>query len=1242
MTHTNIDLFLTGFGTHCSTDQLKAVAQQLTRKYAALYFSNKELSLGYRCLDRMMQAAEDTGAAMVYSDYRDPQPHPVTDYQLGALRDDFDFGGLWLVRSELLKQFCNDTSTTSYQYVAPYALRLFLSRVGTIFHLREILYTQQETDLRKSGEKQFDYVDPRNRDVQLEAERACTEHLKTVHALLPPEDFDELPADHTDYPVEVSVIIPVRNRERTIADAIQSVLQQQADFSYNVIIVDNHSTDGTSAAIQDFTHDERVVHIIPPQTDLGIGGCWDLAVRSPQCGRYAVQLDSDDLYSAPDVLVRIVHTFRQEKVAMVIGTYRMVDFQLNTLPPGLIDHREWTATNGRNNALRINGLGAPRAFRTDILRRIGIPNTSYGEDYALGLAISRRWRIGRIYDELYLCRRWEGNSDAALSIDRVNANNLYKDALRTTELLARQALVQQWKHPVTQKETDEFFDQQLSNWTDVRQRFTDLHQSVQTRTLTFNGIRLAVQHNPNRIRSTAANTSIQHISERPCFLCAHNRPSEQISLDVEGYYTLLVNPFPILPHHLTIPTRRHLPQSILHGMAEAMCRFAVAMPNYIVFYNGPRSGASAPDHAHLQAAARGYVPLERDWSTYEPQLEKIYPMTPGETTALADNAYTADRTGIYLLHGYACPAVVIRGDRDEHVHSMLLMKVLQAMVNPQAKEREPDVNILAWQQHDARLDKSELVTVIFPRKKHRPACYTAENEEQMLISPGAIDMGGLIVSPRSEDYERLTANQAAGILREVTLTMPEIRHALQKIFPILRNTTTSEKWENSSSIMEEVTEPHVTVGIVAGNSIVFTLNTPYLAKGEVVTGTQTAEISEGGIRWHDNVYSELTFHPEETESAGGIIPSFTLLHVTIGRNFHWQREETQTFTGTLRLVVDEGKIMAINELPVEDYLTSVISSEMRSTSSLELLKAHAVISRSWLFFQQMRRQSRQTHATDFFKVIRTEEGYMRWYDAEDHALFDVCADDHCQRYQGTTRATVQHVTDAVKETRGQVLVDHTGQVCDARFSKCCGGISEKYSTCWDEQEVDYLLPVRDAADGNEAVQATMSEEQARQWILTTPVSFCNTQDAPLLREVLNDYDSTTTPDFYRWHIHYTTAELSRLVEEKTKEGLGEIRALEPVERGSSGRIIQLRIVGSQRTLIVGKELEIRRILSPSHLYSSAFIVERTEDGFTLHGAGWGHGVGLCQIGAAVMAHSGKTYKEILNHYYKHTHLEKRY
>lgn len=424
-----------------ATASWREIARRAVADYVAIFASPYSLAPGYNCLRRMARIAADSGAAMVYSDYRvttlsgDTRSIPTIDCRKGSLRDDFDFGPLVLIDRKLLVKACGE-AVKDYRYAGMYAMRLALSRMGGIVHIPETLYTAVETDTRTSGEKQFDYVDPRNRDRQIEMEDACTDHLKAIGAYLVPA-FAE--ADYSgDFPVEASVIIPVRNRVATIADAVKSALAQVTDFDFNVIVIDNHSTDGTTDTLRNLAarHD-RLKVIIPQQTDLGIGGCWNEGVNSPHCGRFAVQLDSDDLYKGTDTLQRIVDKFRAENCGMVIGSYELTDFNLAPLPPGLIDHKEWTDDNGRNNALRINGLGAPRAFVTSLLREIGVPNTSYGEDYALGLAISRDYRIGRIFDSLYLCRRWEGNSDSNLDITRLNANNSYKDSLRTWEVEAR-------------------------------------------------------------------------------------------------------------------------------------------------------------------------------------------------------------------------------------------------------------------------------------------------------------------------------------------------------------------------------------------------------------------------------------------------------------------------------------------------------------------------------------------------------------------------------------------------------------------------------------------------------------------------------------------------------------------------------------------------------------------------------------------------------------------------------------
>ena len=425
-----------------STETLRSIAEAVSQKFLLIYIKEHPLEMGMFALDRILSVAEDTKADMLYADhYRmvdgQRRRHPLIDCQKGALRDDFDFGSVLVFRSSSFRRAVR-AMTEDYRWGALYDLRL---RMKKIVHINEYLYTEIETDNRKSGEKQFDYVDPKNREVQVEMEKVCTEHLKRIGAWMPPV-FKEISLGRNEgeagFPVVASVVIPVFNRVRTVKDAVESALAQKCDFPFNVIVVDNHSTDGTTELLAQMAADDsRVVHIIPARCDLGIGGCWNLAVHSEHCGEFAVQLDSDDVYSGPDTLAKIVAAFHEQNCAMVVGTYQMTDFNMNPIPPGIIDHREWTEENGRNNALRINGLGAPRAFWTPLLRKLNLPNTSYGEDYAMGLRISREYRIGRVYDVLYCCRRWEGNSDAALDIDKINANNLYKDRIRTWELTAR-------------------------------------------------------------------------------------------------------------------------------------------------------------------------------------------------------------------------------------------------------------------------------------------------------------------------------------------------------------------------------------------------------------------------------------------------------------------------------------------------------------------------------------------------------------------------------------------------------------------------------------------------------------------------------------------------------------------------------------------------------------------------------------------------------------------------------------
>lgn len=423
-----------------STATVRKIAAKSDAEYSLIYTKRDELRMGLFALERMIRIARDSGAGLVYADhYRMvagiKKNNPVIDYRKGSLRDDFDFGSVLVYDSGMLKEAVADIDD-DYKFAGLYDLRLRVSQRAKPVHINEYLYTEIENDTRKSGEKMFDYVDPKNRAVQIEMEQACTAHLKKIGAYLSPQ-FKDVTFDKQKFEYEASVIIPVRNRIRTISDAVSSVLSQKTNFGFNIIVVDNYSTDGTTEAIDKFSSDERLIHLVPEHKDLGIGGCWNVGVHHPKCGKFAVQLDSDDVYSDENTLQKIVDAFYEQNCAMVVGTYKLTDFDMNTIPPGIIDHREWTPDNGRNNALRINGLGAPRAFYTPLLREIKVPNTSYGEDYALGLYFSREYRIGRIYDVLYLCRRWEGNSDAQLDVEKTNANNTYKDCIRTWEVEAR-------------------------------------------------------------------------------------------------------------------------------------------------------------------------------------------------------------------------------------------------------------------------------------------------------------------------------------------------------------------------------------------------------------------------------------------------------------------------------------------------------------------------------------------------------------------------------------------------------------------------------------------------------------------------------------------------------------------------------------------------------------------------------------------------------------------------------------
>ena len=731
----------------------------------------------------------------------------------------------------------------------------------------------------------------------------------------------------------------------------------------------------------------------------------------------------------------------------------------------------------------------------------------------------------------------------------------------------------------------EFFHNQMATWPETAARYADLAR-VEVRD--FGAV--SAQYNPARMVSTGAKVDKKTLAQRPCFLCKDHRPEIQQEWAFGEDFDVLVNPFPILPTHFTIAARRHRPQTILDTYAT-LYELADRFEGTLFFYNGPKCGASAPDHLHFQGGDGSVVPLCRDWRGWRERLREVARLD-------ADNR-------LCTIEDYPFPTLVLIS--NDQTLAQTLFRRAYAALPCHPDDTEPMLNVLAWREEDS------VVTILLPREKHRPACYTASCEaDRMLISPGALDMAGLVITPRKEDFDRLTPSLLVKTVGEVALTQ-----------------------EAFAKVLRRLQEPRVAVGITSGPEVAFTLEDSFMVDGTLQTGPQTVRAKDGRLLWQENSYDTLTFAPHSPQS------SFTLPEVTIGIGFHWERQEAQTFEGMLRLEADGDRVWVINELPVERYLASVISSEMRATSSPSLLRAHAIISRSWLLTQMAHRIHADHPSAATCGGWETEEELVRWYDRDDHQRFDVCADDHCQRYQGITRMVSDHVEEAIRSTYGQVLWDGKG-ICDARFSKCCGGATEVFSACWQDEDKPYLAAFLDrpaqAGQAADALPDLTDEETARKWILSNPPAFCNTQDKQVLRQVLNGYDQETA-DFYRWHIDYTQEELASLIARKTGLRFGKILDLVPLERGKSGRIVRLKIVGTERERVIGKELEIRRTLSESHLKSSAFVVttQQGADGipqsFHLSGAGWGHGVGLCQIGAAMMGEKGYDHEAILRHYY---------
>jgi SpoIID/LytB domain protein len=723
--------------------------------------------------------------------------------------------------------------------------------------------------------------------------------------------------------------------------------------------------------------------------------------------------------------------------------------------------------------------------------------------------------------------------------------------------------------PGTLLNLSSFLQKQLLQWDVAKANYQAL-AAVEKRVISTNTGDIVVQFNPARIVSSGAKTDAKSIEARPCFLCATNRPTEQLHYSYLDRYDILVNPFPIFPEHFTVPHKQHIPQQIFPYFGD-MLDLACDFSSYVVFYNGPACGASAPDHLHFQLGNKGFLPIEKDYDTLPKK-----PILP-----FSYLQYQSIETDFYH-------AIVIESETKEDVEKRFSFLYKQL----QKTSAEPMMNVVCW--HSG----TNFVVVVLPRTKHRPTQFFADDDSKILLSPASVDLGGVLITPMERDFVALQLTDIVDISSQVCLSVDAVTNMLKN--------------------------PFVTIGIVSSPTISFGFTpAPYVCTttNEPMQGEYMVSIVEGKILFNNQLYNELSFEPVDFTS-----DTFWVHDVIIGVNFHWQRKENQCFKGSLRFVVEHDKIVLINRVQVEEYLRSVISSEMSATSSFALLKAHAVISRSWLFAQIQQ-------AITTKDVTSTIDGdtIIKWYDHHNHLLFDVCADDHCQRYQGVTRVSTNHVQQAIDETCGEVLV-FDNQLCDARFSKCCGGVTEEYATCWENSEVPYLGSIVDAKQGEKKIDLR-TELAVSSWIKSSPTVFCNTADTHILSQILPHYDQETT-DFFRWKKVYSQHELATLLHKRSGIDVGNIQEIRPIKRGKSGRLEILEIVGTKRTVRVGKELEIRKWFSDTHLYSSAFIVERDNKGnFVFTGAGWGHGVGLCQIGAAVMSEQGYSYKEILQHYY---------
>lgn len=767
-----------------------------------------------------------------------------------------------------------------------------------------------------------------------------------------------------------------------------------------------------------------------------------------------------------------------------------------------------------------------------------------------------------------------------------------------------------------EKNIEKFIKDQLSVWPEAATNYRALKGAF-TRNLHINGLDVILQFNPGRIVSTAAKVDRKSIAGRKCFLCRDNRPQEQLSVKFEGRkgrkYDILLNPYPIFQNHLVIARDIHSPQSIWRKFVD-MTDLARHYPDFTILYNGPECGASAPDHMHFQAVPRRLMPLEND---VDALLDNI---NNGQEEPHMSYVTSVQDARLFHYDKFT-KGVFVLSARTSKSLAKLFYRLLDCLPE---NEEEPMFNLLVWYKvkPDEKLAGishgrfGEYRAVLMARDKHRSHHYYSDDkEEHLTVSPGCADMAGFFVVPCEEDYKKLDENLIQDILREVSVSGKEEEEIIWKLTR---------------------RQPEIQVGIMSGKEISFEI----ISDG---AGRQKVIYENGRISYNGALYDELVFDACTMASmfAG---PTFVLYDVTIGKQFHWERRCTQKFAGSLKFIVEESKITAVNIIGMEDYLLSVISSEMSPGASPELLKAHAVISRSWLHSCLVRR-----NLTDSRRAVSGQaddnrnDVYVKWFGREEHKSFDVCADDHCQRYQGLTENIGNKVRKVIDQTWGQVLT-YDGEICDTRFSKCCGGVTELFSSCWEDRNFPYLKAVPDIPSSAQSEIPDLGiEDNAERWIMNAgdvaSGAFCNTHDNKVLSQVLNDYD-LETKDFFRWKESYTRSYLSELFARRSGFDIGMIESLEPVKRGASGRIILLSVKGTLSSVVIGKELLIRKFLSETHLKSSAFVVkvERSDDKpendrIVFYGAGWGHGVGLCQIGAAMMSVRGYKYKEILSHYY---------